>query len=90
MAELFQNNLDFVQAVKNYELLLTHNQLTMKDRILMRLSECCYRIDKIEQGLKYLEMLEQEIKPRKVYTISLLKGKYKDLTKKFAEASMCF
>ena len=79
-----------MQAVRNYELLLADDQIFMKERTLMRLAECCYRIDKISQGLKYLEQLENEMKPRKVYTISLLKGKYKDLTKNFVEASVQF
>lgn len=79
MAEIFQNGLDFQRAVQSYSLLLSENQIFMKERTLMRLAECCYRVDQIGQGLKYLEQLEIEIRPRRVYTICLLKGKYKDL-----------
>ena len=53
----------------------------------MRLAECCYRIEKIPEGVQYLDQLEQQIKPKKIYTVSLLKGKYKDLAKFFAAAA---
>jgi predicted RNA polymerase sigma factor len=56
----------------------------------MRLADNCYRIENIETGLKYLEQLEADIKPRGFYIISLLKGKYMDHQKKFSEASVQF
>ena len=31
----------------------------MHEKILMRLAELCYRVDKIDEGLKYLNQLEQ-------------------------------
>jgi tetratricopeptide (TPR) repeat protein len=89
-AELLQNALDFKQAVEIYELLLKGDQPFMKERTLMRLAECCYRIEKINKGLGYLEQLEKEIRPRTIYTICLLKGKYQDLSKHFDEAAAFF
>ena len=53
----------------------------------MRLAECCYRLDKVDQGLAHLAQLEKEIRPRTLHTISLLKGKYQDLVKRFDLAS---
>ena len=49
----------------------------------MRLAECFYRTNKFEKGMKYLIKLENEIRPTKIYTISLLKGKYNDSQKQF-------
>lgn len=89
-AELLQNALEFKQAVEIYELLLKGDQPFMKERTLMRLAECCYRIEKIDKGLGYLEQLEKEIRPRTIYTICLLKGKYQDLSKHFDEAAAFF
>ena len=62
----------------------------MKQEVLMRLADNCYRIESIETGFKYLEQLEADIKPRGFYIISLLKGKYMDHQKKFHEASIQF
>ena len=54
----------------------------------MRLADSCYRIESVSQGLKYLELLENECKG--IYTVSLLKGKYMDLMKDFVSASTHF
>lgn len=56
----------------------------------MRLADNCYRIENIDSGLKYLEQLEADIKPRGFYIISLLKGKYMDFQKRFVEAASQF
>jgi tetratricopeptide (TPR) repeat protein len=86
-AELLQNTLDFQPAVEIYEQLLKGDQPLMKEKALMRLAECCYRLEKIDQGLAYLEQLEKEIRPRTIYTICLLKGKFQDLIKRFDVAA---
>jgi len=62
----------------------------MKQEVLMRLADNCYRIENIDTGLQYLEQLETDIKPRGFYIISLLKGKYMDHQKKFSEAASEF
>jgi len=51
----------------------------MKEKLLMRLADCCYRCEKIEIGLGYLDRLQKDILPKRIYTIYLLRGKYKDL-----------
>ena len=86
-AELLQTALDFKPAITIYELLLTGDPSPMKEKALMRLAECCYRLDKVDQGLGHLAQLEKEIRPRTLHTISLLKGKYQDLVKRFDLAS---
>jgi hypothetical protein len=54
----------------------------------MRLADCCYRIENVQQGMKYLEALEVEC--LNIYTVSLLKGKYMDLVKDFSNAAIHF
>ena len=59
----------------------------MKEKVLLRISECCYRLENVNKGYEYLDQLENLIKPRQIYTISLLRGKFNDLLKKFEEAA---
>jgi hypothetical protein len=59
----------------------------MKEKLLMRLADCCYRCEKIEIGLGYLDRLQKDILPKRIYTIYLLRGKYKDLQRLFSEAA---
>lgn len=59
----------------------------MKERTLIRLAECCYRIEESEEGLKYLDIFEKFIAPKKIYSIHLLRGKFFDFSKEFEKAS---
>jgi len=79
MAEIYQDNLEFDGAVSNYEKLLGSKIIFQKEKTYMRLAECCYRINAIEKGFKFLNLLEKELLPTKVYTTYLLKGKFDDL-----------
>ena len=87
-AEIFQNEQNLKKAVEVYESLLPIKPDFMKQKVLMRLADSCYRIESVPQGLKYLESLEKECKG--IYTVSLLKGKYMDLIKDFANATIHF
>lgn len=87
MAEIYQDNLEFDGAVSNYEKLLGSKIIFQKEKTYMRLAECCYRINAIEKGFKFLNLLEKELLPTKVYTTYLLKGKFDDLQKSFGSAT---
>ena len=87
-AEIYQNEQNLKKAVEVYESLLAIKPEFMKQKVLMRLADSCYRIESVPQGLKYLEALEQECKG--IYTVSLLKGKYMDLIKDFVNATIHF
>ena len=53
----------------------------------MRLAESCYRLARIDQGLGYLQKLQNSIVPKRIYTIYLQQGKFKDLQKQFIFAA---
>lgn len=59
----------------------------LREKVLMRLAESCYRSDRLDEGLGHLERLEKEILPKRIYTIFLLKGKYRDIQKQFSQAA---
>ena len=46
--------------------------LFLREKVLMRLAECCYRTEKVDDGLKYLETLQESILPKRIYTTYLL------------------
>ena len=49
----------------------------------MRLAECFYRLENVQDGLKYLDKLQADIAPKRIYTLFLLRGKFKDLQREF-------
>jgi tetratricopeptide (TPR) repeat protein len=51
----------------------------------MRLAECCYRLNKIDEGLNFIKKIEV-----KTYSKFLMQGKFNDLQKKFEDAAENF
>ena len=90
-AELYQNEGDFQSAIDTYKSLLVvienKNEGFMREKTLMRLAESCYRVERIQEGMGFLEKLQKDILPKRIYTIYLLKGKYRDLQKDYKKAS---
>ena len=33
--------------------------MLIKEKVLMRMAECCYRLEDVERGVKYLETLNK-------------------------------
>lgn len=83
LAEIHQNNSDHGLAVDTYEALLSLKDSAgknfSKEKVLMRLAECCYRLEKVPEGLGYLDRLQADIAPKHIYTLYLLRGKFRDL-----------
>ena len=73
--EIYQCDLKFQEAFDCYKKVL--NSDFMQEKTLMRLAECCYRLNQLDQGLKYLDQL-QSLQGDSIYTTSLLRGKYTD------------
>lgn len=81
-------------AVDAYEALLSlkdsAGKIFSKEKVLMRLAECYYRLEKVQEGLSYLERLQADIAPKRIYTLFLLRGKFKDLQREFDQAAEQF
>ena len=94
MAEIHANNSEFKEAIENYQALLQERdadgKVLMKEKVLMRLAECCYRLEKVPEGLAFLDRLQADINPRRIYTIFLLRGKCLDLQREFERAAEQF
>ena len=77
--------------METYEALLSlkdsAGKIFSKEKVLMRLAECCYRLEKVPEGLAYLERLQKDIAPKRIYTLYLLKGKCRDLQREFEQAA---